>query len=143
MWEWPPLGQRRLKERLDCAKRHAAIAQGRDPGPRLDTLLRQDASQAKTGGDWLETKLARMRKVEDGEWKAWQSRVVEEQEAHPGEAAGPPLPFGFVPRLAHRTLGAYAMVRTFSRPCRLTPATSIAFLRAMACLLYTSPSPRD
>lgn len=137
VWEWPPLGQRRLKGRLDCAKRHAAIAQSRDPGPRLDTLLRQDASQGKTGGDWLEAKLARMRKVEDGEWKAWQSRVVQEQESNPGETAGPPLPFGFVPRLAHRTLGAYAMVRTFSRPCRLTPATSIAFLRAMTLRLRT------
>lgn len=142
---WPPLGQRRLKRRLECAERHATLAKQQPDGGRvlrLNTVLQAEAlcgapRPAAGGGGWLETKLARMRKVEDGEWADWHRQVAEEAAANPGEAAGPPLPFGFVPRLAHRALGAYALVRTLSRPLRLTPASSVAFLRALALRLRT------
>lgn len=141
--DWPPLGQRRLKRRLDCATRHAALARhpGGRRGLRLSTVLQTDVRsqevKATSGGGWLEAKLGRMRKVEQGEWAAWQQRIEEEETANPDEAAGPPLPFGFVPRLAHRALGAYALVRAFSRPFRLTPASGVAFLRALSLRLRT------
>lgn len=141
--DWPPLGRRRLKRRLDCATRHAESAgqPGGRRGPRLATVLqtemRSEEVKAASGGSWLEAKLARMRKIEVGEWAAWQQRLEEEGAANPDEAAGPPLPFGFVPRLAHRALGAYALIRAFSRPFRLTPASSVAFLRALSLRLRT------
>lgn len=135
---WPPLGQRRLKRRLDCSRRFAVLARSPGPGLRFRTLLRQDTPEVKAApGGWLEAKLARMRKVEDGEWRAWQRRVADEETSTPGEAAGAPLPFGFIPRLAHRALAAYALVRTLSKPLRLTPASSVAFLRALALKLRT------
>ncbi|CAN0415727.1 unnamed protein product, partial [Hapterophycus canaliculatus] len=145
---WPPLGQRRLKRRLECAKRHAAAAQKPGgAGVRLTTLLRLETQAAApaaapaahgTGtGGWLDSKVARMRKAEGEEWAAWHRRVVEEENSNPAESAGPPLPFGFIPRLAHRALGAYALVRTFSRPLRLTPASSVSFLRALSLRLRT------
>ena len=145
--DWPPLGQRRLKRQLECAEKHAAQAQ--QPGGgcrvRLATMLKADAkagagaaSVGSTTGGWLEAKLARMGKVEGVEWTEWQRRVEEEASSNPeGQAAGPPLPYGFVPRLAHRALGAYALIRTFSRPFRLTPASSVAFLRALSLRLRT------
>lgn len=135
---WPPLGARRVKPVLDRARRLAAL--GRGPGPvlRLSSFAAEkDKPEGKGTGDWLEAKLARMRKVEDGEWKAWHQRVSEEASSSPGEAAGPVLPYGFAPRLAHRALGAYSLVRTMSRPLRLTPASSVAFLRAMSLKLRT------
>lgn len=140
--DWPLLGQRRLKRQLDRTRRCAALARGPGPGQRLSSIFvaSQDAlERSKVGGGvgWLEAKLARMRKIEDGEWRTWQRRVAEEQASNPGEAAGPSLPFGFVPRLAHRALGAYAIVRTLSRPFRLTPAPTVAFLRAMSLKLRT------
>ncbi|CAM9859737.1 unnamed protein product [Scytosiphon promiscuus] len=141
---WPPLGQRRLKRRLECAKKHAASAQNPGgAGMRLTTLLRLEAqadAPAAPGAacsGWLDAKFARMRKAEEEEWAEWQRRVAEEEDANPAEAAGPPLPFGFIPRLAHRALGAYALVRTFSRPFRLTPASSVAFLRGLSLRLRT------
>lgn len=141
--DWPPLGRRRLKRRLDCATRHAESSRqpGGRRGPRLATVLqaevRSEEVKAASGGGWLEAKMARMRKIEVGEWAAWQQRIAEEGTANPDEAAGPPLPFGFVPRLAHRALGAYALIRAFSRPFRLTPASSVAFLRALSLRLRT------
>ncbi|CAM9422977.1 unnamed protein product [Ectocarpus sp. 12 AP-2014] len=141
----PPLGQRRLQRRLGCARRHAALAQHPGgAGLRLSTLLKADAPAEDSsrggcagGSSWLGTRLARMRRVEGEEWAAWQRRVGEEEASNPGEAAGPPLPFGFVPRLVHRALGAYALIRTFSRPFRLTPASSVSFLRALSLRLRT------
>lgn len=135
---WPPLGARRIKPVLDRARRLAAL--GRGPGPvlRLSSFAAEKRKlEGKGIGGWLEAKLARMRKVEDGEWKAWHQRVSEEASSSPGEAAGPLLPYGFAPRLAHRALGAYSLVRTMSRPLRLTPASSVAFLRAMSLKLRT------
>ncbi|CAM9928096.1 unnamed protein product [Ectocarpus sp. 4 AP-2014] len=141
----PPLGQRRLQRRLGCARRHAALAQHPGgAGLRLSTLLKADtpAEDPSRGGcaggsSWLGARLARMRRVEGEEWAAWQRRIGGEEASNPGEAAGPPLPFGFVPRLAHRALGAYALIRTFSRPFRLTPASSVSFLRALSLRLRT------
>ncbi|CAN0070518.1 unnamed protein product [Ectocarpus sp. 6 AP-2014] len=141
----PPLGQRRLQRRLGCARRHAALAQHPGgAGLRLSTLLKADAPAEDPsrggcagGSSWLGARLARMRRVEGEEWAAWQRRVGEEEASNPGEAAGPPLPFGFVPRLVHRALGAYALIRTFSRPFRLTPASSVSFLRALSLRLRT------
>lgn len=141
--DWLPLGQRRLKRRLDCAAKHAVLA--RQPGGRrglrlatmLQTDVRSEEVKAASGGGWLEARLARMRKSEDGEWAAWQERIGEEGTANPDEVAGPPLPFGFIPRLAHRALGAYALIRAFSKPFRLTPASSVAFLRALSLRLRT------
>lgn len=132
---WPPLGTRRVKPVLDRSRRLAAL--GRGPGPVLRLSSFAAEKDKLEGKGWLEAKLARMRKVEDGEWKAWHQRVSEEASSSPGEAAGPILPYGFVPRLAHRALGAYSLVRTMSRPLRLTPASSIAFLRAMSLKLRT------
>lgn len=141
----PPLGQRRLQRRLGCARRHAALAQHPGgAGLRLSTLLKADAPAEDSsrggcagGSSWLGARLARMRRVEGEEWASWQRRVKEEEASNPGETAGPPLPFGFVPRLVHRALGAYALIRTFSRPFRLTPASSVAFLRALSLRLRT------
>ncbi|CAM9758464.1 unnamed protein product, partial [Ectocarpus fasciculatus] len=141
----PPLGQRRLQRRLGCARRHAALAQHPGgAGLRLSTLLKADAPAEDStrggcagGSGWLGARLARMRRVEGEEWASWQRRVGEEEASNPGETAGPPLPFGFVPRLVHRALGAYALIRTFSRPFRLTPASSVAFLRALSLRLRT------
>lgn len=140
-WSPPLLGKRRLTHRIECAKRLAAMSRGGGPSARLKTLLiGQSASAADkrlSKACWLDTKLARMHKTEGGEWKEWQCRVGSEGTTNPGQAAGPILPFGFVPRLAHRALGAYALVRTFSRPLRLSPASSIAFLRALSLKLRT------
>lgn len=146
---WPPLGKRRLKRRLDRVRRLASLSQGRGPHQRLRILQEAElivrCAGAKIGsgkasvgggtGGWLEAKLGRMRKCEEAEWNAWKSRVEGEERSTPGEVAGPPLPYGFVPRLAHRALGAYALIRTFSRPFRLTPCSSVAFLRAMTVKL--------
>lgn len=148
--EWPPLGQRRLNRRLDRVRRFSALSQGPGPHQRLSLLQEPEkppqSSSGKVGGGrsskaagikggWLDTKLARMRRCEEGEWNAWKRRLKEEEGDKPREVAGPPLPFGFVPRLAHRALGAYALIRTFSRPFRIAPCTSIAFLRAMTLQL--------
>ncbi|CAM9141658.1 unnamed protein product, partial [Sphacelaria rigidula] len=94
-------------------------------------------SGGSTGGKggWLEARLARMRRNDEADWKAWKHRLEGETAEKPREVAGPSLPFGFVPRLAHRALGAYALIRTFSRPFRLAPCTSVAFLRAMTLQL--------
>lgn len=146
--DWPPLGQRRLRRQLECAQKHAAELQQPGGGRRvrLATMLKADAAQAAKAGvatgnsssaGWLEAKLARMRKAEDGEWAEWQRQVGEEAASNLGQAAGPPLPYGFVPRLAHRALGAYALIRTLSRPFRLTPASAVAFLRALSLRLRT------
>lgn len=134
----PALGQRRLKQRLDRARRFASLSRGRGPQQRQSLCEDMAERGGKAGGGWLESKVARMRKAEEGEWNAWNLRVEEEEASSPGEAAGPPLPFGFVPRLAHRALGAYALIRTLSRPLRLSPASSIAFLRAL-CLKMRTP----
>lgn len=150
--DWPPLGQRRLNRRLDQVRRFSALSQGPGPHQRLSLLQEPEKSPPQSGsgkvgggrsskaarggtGGWLDAKLARMRRSEEGEWNAWKRRLQEEEGDKPREVAGPPLPFGFVPRLAHRALGAYALIRTFSRPFRITPCTSIAFLRAITLQL--------
>lgn len=139
----PLLGQRRLKRRLDISRRLASLARFAGHQQHLGASSQDHdepgAQQAgKVDVSWVEAKVTKMRRVEEGEWNAWQARVAQEETSNPGEAAGPPLPYGFVPRLAHRALGAYALIRTLSRPFRLTPASSVCFLRAL-CLRLRTP----
>lgn len=157
---WPPLGQRRLNRRLERVRKFSEMSQGPGPHRRLrfhpdsEDLPQQDGGSSGSSkpvggsgsgsgnggsiggkGGWLEARLARMRRNDEADWKAWKRRLEEEAAEKPREVAGPSLPFGFVPRLAHRALGAYALIRTFSRPFRLAPCTSVAFLRAMTLQL--------
>jgi len=55
----------------------------------------------------------------------------------PKDTAGYALPDGFPPELAYRALGCYSILRTLSVGLRLSPFTTLSFLRGLAIELRT------